>query len=193
MELSRFECAICTASNFSWKALIVFTVFCGWIALEAPVDVLSTNPFLESFTVTMEKAFPVIRNYAQKSTFPEITRLYMSLMFLGFPLGLLAPLCTMNTKDKRLFVPIQNIKLKNDVSLGKYLLSCFLILILIPPAVYILWFVNPGYNFAMFKVNESRLGLATGGFFISLVVAFLIGAFIHLSVRFILGFLVRRS
>jgi len=92
LKRTRFECMVCNASRFSIRAVFAVSVICAVIALEAPLDVVSSSPALREFVELMSGIFPVIEHYSSASRFPEVTQFYMASMLVAFPLGLLAPL-----------------------------------------------------------------------------------------------------
>ncbi|WP_155681416.1 hypothetical protein [Burkholderia stagnalis] len=56
------------------------------IAWGAPIDVLGRYPALRTFVSCLGEIFPVVNSAAEKSTSPEVTGLYFSVMYVSMPL-----------------------------------------------------------------------------------------------------------
>jgi len=149
------------------------------------MDVLTDAPRLRTFCEFMTRIFPVIGHYTATSQFPEVTELYMALMFTAFPFGFLAALCSIYP-DKRLFLPIQRSDLKS-IPLGKHISSAVAVVLLFPPLIYLMWFINPGLDIWFMHFSTSRESLAFFGVFITLGIPFMLGGVLVLAIRLLLG------
>lgn len=185
MSLAELEIRICRTSRISAWICGGVTILVGVLALAVREDVLSTSPLAAGFCELMARAFPVIERYAERSAFPEVTGLYMSLMFAASPFGFLAALCSIN-RDRRLFVPIQNSH-TNFLPLWKFIGSSLLLALIIPGLAYFHLYVNPGMDVWFFEFSKSRFWLAVMGFALTLWVSMALGAFLHVCIRLALG------
>lgn len=132
------------------------------------------------FCNVMAIFFPTIDLFTNTSNFPEITRLYMSLMLMFFPFAVLMPLCEFS-REKRLLIPLPS---KDTPEGKKYVRSATVMVLVLPLLIYFQWFVNPGLDIFWMDFSRSRADLAWFGFAITLVTPFFIGMFLHLAVRF---------
>jgi hypothetical protein len=81
------------ALRMTWRKLargvdllsLATLVLGAFVAIAAPLDILTRSPVLAAFADTCAAALPVIAQYTSKSQFPEVTKLYMALMFCGSP------------------------------------------------------------------------------------------------------------
>jgi hypothetical protein len=185
-EIGLIECRICQISRVSFWIAVGVTATCGALALLAPEDVLSASPTLATLYALMNGVFPVIGHYTGRSAFPEITGLYMSLMFSAFPFALVGILCTFNS-DRRLLASVYESERPVDVSFHRYLSGAVAIAIIAPLLAYFAWVVNPGLDIWFIDFSRSKEDLAVFGFCITLIVPTLIGVAIHLYVRLALG------
>lgn len=185
MDLEGLERKICFASRGSTWVMLVVTILLGLLALTMPEGVLTEWPQLRPFCEFMVLLFPVIGHYTVTSTFPEVTKLYMSLMLASSPFAFLAPFCSLYP-DRRLFLPIQRSDTRS-IPIDKHILSATLFSFLAPVLVYFHWFVNPGLDIWFMNFGTSRASLAMFGWFITLAIPFIVGAVLVLGVRLLLG------
>lgn len=70
--------------SFGWL-MILMLIVCVTYAHLIPLDVLSSNPNLNSLVQGVEIILPAIVGYAKYSSNPEVMRLYLSTLWVAFP------------------------------------------------------------------------------------------------------------
>lgn len=151
----------------------------GALSLFLPSNVLSSSRLLTILCNVMAAIVPTIEFFTKASNFPEVTRLYMSLMMLFSPFAFAALLCEFS-REKRLLIPLPD---KSTEAGKKYVRSATVWMFITPFLIYFQWFVNPGLDIYWMDFSSSRFDLAAYGFVITLAIPFMMGSFVHLATR----------
>lgn len=122
----------------------------------------------------MKALFPPIGHYAEKSSFPQVSAVYFSVMWL------FAPLHFLYLKRQ---LEAQEDLLRTDVRgwlgrIGQFAIG----VVLLPLLGLFALFVNPGFDFNLLPVNSSRLALGVAGFIFAGA-----GGFALLAFGFVVG------
>ncbi|MDR3221540.1 MAG: hypothetical protein LBU46_05980 [Candidatus Accumulibacter sp.] len=139
------------------------------LALDAPEDILTNNPFLQQFTTLMKGIVPYIGRTAARSVFPQVTELYLSISWALSPLYLIYDwgryYCGMGLEVKRTLAGMN----KRPASLWRCLWNIVLIILLF--SVFIgYFFYFGGYNgrdFIVAPINTSRTALGLIGWLLA--------------------------
>ncbi|WP_186166003.1 hypothetical protein [Burkholderia gladioli] len=139
----------------SWEgsAVIFLSIF---MALFLPADVLSRGGPLSDFVGWMSRFFPLIEGYGRLSKYPEVTKVYFSIMLVVSPILI------------RHFVKERMQYMKGRIEMRKnnpykffrtgFLLNLFCIV------VFYLWiFKNDGFYYSVMPVVDGRFSLAIYG------------------------------
>ncbi|MGH8616561.1 MAG: hypothetical protein ACREUW_02635 [Burkholderiales bacterium] len=133
------------------------------IALFAPTDIVDRLPRVRQISIPLSQVFPPIEWYIKKSSFPQVTELYFTVMWLLSPLSFY-----WMGKDLAIEPKIGEWKKTLEervivLTIGRILF----VLILIPLLLLGGWYFNQGYDFLWLPVNSSRFALATGGYLLA--------------------------
>lgn len=144
------------------------------IALYAPTNILTEHFSLKSFSTLIDKIFPIVGNYSSRSKFSEVTALYFAFMMCTWPIWFWRQNKLLTSKDT-----LQELITKTPGENHLLLRSFIAVLIFLPLVIFML-FINPGYQFSLMPINESRIALAVFGPFFAVwissnVLASLIG------------------
>lgn len=133
--------------------LHIVGVLIAWIA---PIDVLTRYPALRSLVLFIGEIFPVVNSAVERSTFPEVTGLYFSVMYASMPL--------------RVFDGVRFAYFERNYTLGKIRASMrsrievsIFIPFLLCFGVVALTFGRPYYEINVFPISESRFLLGLVG------------------------------
>ncbi|WP_186122405.1 hypothetical protein [Burkholderia gladioli] len=139
----------------SWEgsAVIFLSIF---MALFLPADVLSRGGPLSDFVGWMSRFFPLIEGYGRLSKYPEVTKVYFSIMLVVSPILI------------RHFVKERMQYMKGRIEMRKNNPSKFLrtglLLNLFCIVVFYLWiFKNDGFYYSVMPVVDGRFSLAIYG------------------------------
>lgn len=152
------------------------------LAIFAPLDVLSRSPLLAAFADRMSAILPVIAHYTAASQFPEVTKLYMAMMFCGSPWFFLSGFFSQWLRGRPLLAPVHQ-SVTPGYSLGRYRLAVATVVLGGPLLAYFHVFINPGLDIWVLHFSTSRIALGLFGFVITAVIPGLIGLFALMVVR----------
>lgn len=176
-----------TIASYLHPALVVPYCLSVALGLYWPVEGVNLGP-LNSIVDWMMRNIPSIQAYVGKSQFPEVSKAYFTLTFFVF-----LPTLWLVLKDKdmvmnrKLGFEGQWIAIKKDKipALRVIFILFFLFIILV------VLFVQPGYDFGLMPLNESRIALAfLGGLTSWFSVFFMIGAlknYFHYLIKIVQG------
>lgn len=171
-----------------WSILTAFAIiaFCGVVALVAPADVLDRLVLLKAFAHAMADVFPVVSHYASRSSFPQVTMLYLALTLSASPVFYVAGMCAVRPRSGAMFVPVRQVPLRGT-TYGKYLRANVVFALIVPPLAYFQLFVNPGLDFGFLRFSTSTVVLALSGWALTGGIVCALGASNVMMIRLALG------
>lgn len=143
------------------KRLRIF-MFASWVvgvalAVGAPDDVLTRFPLLGELTGAMKRMLPIIANTAAKSSFPQVTELYLAISWLLAPLALVheaAKFRLAKAPDIR-----RSIEMMNRRPTWRRWFAGMLLQVMLIGGLYIVIFLMPGDDYVLTPYNSSRTAL----------------------------------
>lgn len=131
-------------------------------AVQAPGSWSSLPYWPTSAIAFISEIFPPISGYANRSAFPEVTKMYMAFTFMLMPLHAWYSYKELTTSyDKPWFKNLW--KLESNWAFVK---RVFFVLVMCG-LVFFSLFVNPGYDFNLMPLNSSRTALGLGGWIVA--------------------------
>ncbi|WP_186149626.1 hypothetical protein [Burkholderia gladioli] len=139
----------------SWEgsAVIFLSIF---MALFLPADVLSRGGPLSDFVGWMSRFFPLIEGYGRLSKYPEVTKVYFSIMLVVSPI-----LIRHFVKERMQYMKGRIEMRKNNPS--KFLRTGFLLNLFCIVVFYLWIFKNDGLYYSVMPVVDGRFSLAIYG------------------------------
>jgi len=132
----------------------LLTISIAWLV---PPDILERYQLLEVLANITAQVFPMVDGYGQKSAFPGVSKLYFALILVIAPIWVWRLLVDASlAADREAFV-----RHLSESRLRLLLLIPFAIVQLLV-GVFLLFF-NPGIQFNVMPINDSRLALGVFG------------------------------
>ncbi|WP_208455610.1 hypothetical protein, partial [Burkholderia gladioli] len=121
-----------------------------------PADVLSRGGPLSDFVGWMSRFFPLIEGYGRLSKYPEVTKVYFSIMLVVSPI-----LIRHFVKERMQYMKGRIEMRKNNPS--KFLRTGFLLNLFCIVVFYLWIFKNDGFYYSVMPVVDGRFSLAIYG------------------------------
>jgi len=154
-KLSSFAIAF-----LSHRASCFVIAISALLALATPTNILSEHRLLAAFSEFCRSISPVINAYHRKSSFPEVSTLYFSVMLF------VSPLVYVSARDCSIY-RIAEIARLHEVNASRFWLQLLMIVAIFILAIIVFYYGNNGYEFQIFKINSSRISLALFGWMVA--------------------------
>lgn len=143
------------------------------IALFAPAEVMHMAPNIAAACEAVASLVPTVANYAARSSYPGVTKLYFSLLLPLSPLVFFATLNAEGAAERA------RMKEKFAAAPRRWTAVFITFSIFMAPAAIFLLVANPGYDFHLAPINSSRWALALFGPLFAGGISFALLAFVY--------------
>ena len=127
------------------------------LALLVPEDAFSKWPWAKAWFDLVAQLVPIVGNYARRSAFPEAAGVYFSIVILAAPCIFVGALTTPGLFDEQAF---RSARARRGLL---YEVFAWLGVLLFLFLAYFGVVINPGYDFNLMPINQSRIALALFG------------------------------